>query len=188
MKKFLLFLFFLLLAYLGYVTIVNMESNKSFFVFNKLVKQHSALYEGMLGTSMQAEVVDEGGAIGESQCNIVRNKQGLVPFKQTYGDTFCPMCDEVDFKTYSLVAMPTSELIDGPFAKKGFEHYAYRDDDNERVVYFTASKKFKQFHFDILAPFRQNTKKYRIQDSAWMMRIPKIPDRYTLDCRAFTTG
>lgn len=136
----------------------------------------------VLTTSMEPKM----SPFREDFCTVIQDKETYQKYVAAYGGELCKDCVNFDFTKYSILGQVIEDVeYDSP-GIPGFNKYVFKDRANNIITYIVASK-------DVYNPktnplIEEVDAAYLEQDMQWLIKIPRIPDYYTVECQSFANS
>lgn len=123
----------------------------------------------------------------KQECLIINNKKTYQDMVRLAGGELCEECNTIDFTRHSVIGMPIEEVIDGPEVAGGFTVHVFDDTVEQKLTYMIISNAFKQTDASKYTPFADTAHAAYLEPANnWLVKIPKLKEGYTVECKAHT--
>jgi len=184
-KKILVVILILFITTVGLTIKKHIDSNGTYFLYKETLEVFENQYGSLKIIPMDASVLESVPSFSSHQnCVVIREREEYKQYKKEFTENFCQRCEEIQFTKHMLIGMPYENVITSPDAKEGVEKYAFLDHENNTLHFYILPEQYKQFHIDPWLLFRNYAQAaYLAPDNNWLVRIPKIPDGYAIECK-----
>ncbi len=114
-------------------------------------------------------------------CTIINDRETYARYVTAYGGELCNDCGDINFDEFSILGQVVEDVQYDTPGIPGFNKYVFKDTYNSILTYIVASKDVEQPSF-----IEKVDAAYLEPDTNWLIKIPRIPDWYDVECLAWT--
>lgn len=121
----------------------------------------------------------------EDFCTVINDKETYDKYVASYGGELCTDCADIDFEKNAILGQVVEDVNYDSSGKPGFNKFVFKDTEWNLITYMVTSNDV--YNPDGKMSFIDTVHAaYLEPDSKWLIKIPHIPDDYSVECQAWT--
>lgn len=118
-------------------------------------------------------------------CTVIQDEKTYDAYAAAYGGELCADCANTDFDKYSILGQVVEDVQYVGTGKPGFNKFVFKNPEWNLITYIVTSNDV--YNPDGKMSFIDTVHAaYLEPDSKWLIKIPRIPDDYSVECQAWT--